>query len=80
MRPFDKLLLVRWKFTKAGKQRCPAKHHGVPCRLGVYNPKTSGMARKSIKWQTWDVVIGIKDGKYTINGNNIVGTVPASMG
>ena len=27
-----------------------------------------------------NVVIGVKDGKYTVNGANIVGTVPASNG
>lgn len=48
--------------------------------VGVYKLENLKDGQKINQVNLEDVVIGIKDGKYTINGNNIVGTVPASNG
>jgi len=48
--------------------------------VGVYKLENLRDGQKINQVNLDDVVIGIKDGKYTINGNNIVGTVPASNG
>lgn len=48
--------------------------------VGVYKLENLKDGQKINQVNLDDVVIGIKDGKYTINGNNIVGTVPASNG
>jgi uncharacterized surface protein with fasciclin (FAS1) repeats len=48
--------------------------------VGVYKLENLKDGQKINQVNLDDVVVGIKDGKYTINGNNIVGTVPASNG
>lgn len=48
--------------------------------VGVYKLENLKDGQKINQVNLDDVIIGIKDGKYTINGNNIMGTVPASNG
>lgn len=48
--------------------------------VGVYKLENLQDGQKINQVNLDNVVIGIKDGKYTINGANIVGTVPASNG
>jgi len=48
--------------------------------VGVYKLENLKEGQKINQVNMDDVVIGIKDGKYTVNGANIVATVPASNG
>jgi uncharacterized surface protein with fasciclin (FAS1) repeats len=48
--------------------------------VGVYQLEYLRDGQKINEVNLDDVVIGIKDGKYTVNGANIVATVPASNG
>ena len=48
--------------------------------VGVYKLENLKDGQKINQVNLDDVVIGIKDGKYTVNGANIVATVPASNG
>lgn len=48
--------------------------------VGVYKLENLRDGQKINQVNLEDVTIGLKDGKYTINGANIVGTVPASNG
>lgn len=48
--------------------------------VGVYKMEYLKDGQKINQVNLDDVVIGVKDGKYTVNGANIVGTVPASNG
>lgn len=48
--------------------------------VGVYKLDYLHDGQKINQVNLEDVVIGIKDGKYTVNGANIIGTIPASNG
>jgi uncharacterized surface protein with fasciclin (FAS1) repeats len=48
--------------------------------VGVYKLENLKDGQKLNQVNLDNVIIGIKDGKYTINGANILGTVPASNG
>ena len=48
--------------------------------VGVYKLENLRDGQKINQVNLDDVVISVKDGKYTVNGANIVGTVPASNG
>ncbi len=48
--------------------------------VGVYKLENLRDGQKINQVNLDDVVIGIKDGKYTVNGASILGTVPASNG
>ncbi len=48
--------------------------------VGVYKLENLKDGQKINQVNLDDVVIGVKDGKYTVNGANIVATVPASNG
>ena len=48
--------------------------------VGVYKLDNLKEGQKINQVNLDDVVIGVKDGKYTVNGANIVATVPASNG
>ncbi len=48
--------------------------------VGVYKLENLQDGQKINQVNLDNVVIGVKDGKYTINGANIVATVPASNG
>jgi uncharacterized surface protein with fasciclin (FAS1) repeats len=48
--------------------------------VGVYKLEHLSDGQKINQVNLNDVTIGVKDGKYTINGANIVATVPASNG
>ncbi len=48
--------------------------------VGVYKLENLRDGQKINQVNLDDVVIGMKDGKYTVNGTNIVATVPASNG
>ena len=48
--------------------------------VGVYKLENLRDGQKLNQVNLDDVVIGAKDGKYTVNGANIVATVPASNG
>ncbi len=48
--------------------------------VGVYKLEYMKDGQKINQVNLDDVVIGMKDGKYTVNGANILGTVPASNG
>jgi uncharacterized surface protein with fasciclin (FAS1) repeats len=48
--------------------------------VGVYKLENLKDGQKINQVNLDDVTIGIKDGKYTVNGANIVATVPASNG
>ncbi len=48
--------------------------------VGVYKLENLQDGQKINQVNLDNVVIGVKDGKYTVNGANIVGTVPASNG
>lgn len=48
--------------------------------VGVYKLENLQDGQKINQVNLDDIVIGVKDGKYTVNGANIVGTVPASNG
>lgn len=48
--------------------------------VGVYKLENLKDGQKINQVNLDNVVIGVKDGKYTVNGANIVGTVPASNG
>jgi uncharacterized surface protein with fasciclin (FAS1) repeats len=48
--------------------------------VGVYKLEYMKDGQKINQVNLDDVVMGMKDGKYTVNGANIVGTVPASNG
>lgn len=48
--------------------------------VGVYKLENLRDGQKLNQVNLDDIVIGVKDGKYTVNGANIVATVPASNG
>lgn len=48
--------------------------------VGVYKLENLKDGQKINQVNLDDVVIGFKDGKYTVNGANILGTAPASNG
>lgn len=48
--------------------------------VGVYKLENLKDGQKINQVNLDDVVIGVKDGKYSVNGANIVATVPASNG
>ena len=48
--------------------------------VGVYKLENMQDGQKINQVNLDDVVIGFKDGKYTVNGANILGTAPASNG
>lgn len=48
--------------------------------VGVYKLENLKDGQKINQVNLDDVVIGVKDGKYTVNGANILGTAPASNG
>lgn len=48
--------------------------------VGVYKLEYLRDGQKINQVNLDDVVIGVKDGKYTVNGANITGTIPAANG
>lgn len=48
--------------------------------VGVYKLENMRDGQKINQVNLDDIVIGVKDGKYTVNGANILGTAPASNG
>ena len=48
--------------------------------VGVYKLENMHDGQKINQVNLDDVVMGVKNGKYTVNGANILGTVPASNG